>query len=119
MRPTTNVAVALLLAAVLGRAGVAQSAPHDGYLTTTDGARIHYRITGNGPDTVFLLHGGPGFDLNYLEPDFAPLAAHHVLVLYDQRGSGLSTITRDSTRLTAKRFVADLDELRAQLRVDR
>src|SRR5689334_24373259 len=62
MRPTTNVAVALLLAAVLGRAGVAQSAPHDGYLTTTDGARIHYRITGNGPDTVFLLHGGPGFD---------------------------------------------------------
>lgn len=119
MRPTTNVAVALLLAAVLGRAGVAQSAPHDGYLTTTDGARIHYRITGNGPDTVFLLHGGPGFDLNYLEPDFAPLAKHHVLILYDQRGSGLSTITKDSTRLTAKQFVADLDELRAHLHADR
>lgn len=119
MRPTTNVVVALLLAAVLGRAGGAQSAARDAYLTTSDGAKLHYRISGSGPDTVFLLHGGPGFDLGYLEPDFAPLASHHVLVLYDQRGSGLSTITRDSTRLTAKQFVADLDELRAQLHVDR
>jgi proline iminopeptidase len=53
--------------------------------------------------------------MNYLVPDLAPLAERHVLVFYDQRGSGRSTITRDTAQLTARQFIADLDALRAQL----
>ncbi len=101
------------IAAIAPRFLEAQSRPvRDGYLVTSDSARLYYRITGRGPDTLIAIHGGPGVDLESIAADFAPLAARHVVIFYDQRGSGRSELPADTTRLVAARQIADLDEVR-------
>jgi proline iminopeptidase len=83
---------------------------------TGDGATLFYRTVGAGPDVLVMIHGGPGMDSGYMVPDFAPLAAHHRLVFYDQRGAGKSERLRDDPALFAMaRHVADLEALRQHL----
>ena len=91
----------------------------EGYVTTSDSARLYYRITGAGPDTIIAIHGGPGVDLESIAADFAPLAARHVVVFYDQRGAGRSELPTDTLRLAVARQIADLDEIRTRLGLGR
>lgn len=78
-----------------------------------DGASLYYRVVGAGPDVLVMIHGGPGMDLGYMAADFAPLAARHRLLFYDQRGGGRSEHLRDDPALfTMARHVADLEALR-------
>jgi pimeloyl-ACP methyl ester carboxylesterase len=53
-------------------------------------------IVGSGKDTIVMLHGGPGFNMEYFAPDEEPLAASFVLLFYDQRGNGRSSLISDS-----------------------
>jgi len=108
--------IALALA-VVAMTAAAQSPPshvrsHDGWITTADSTRLYYRVIGRGPDTVIAIHGGPGVDLESIAGDFAPLGDHHVVIFYDQRGTGRSTLPADTTRLGADQQVADLDAVR-------
>lgn len=89
----------------------------EGYLVTSDSARIFYRVVGNAPDTIIALHGGPGGDLEQIMPDFGPLTRRHTVIFYDQRGGGRSELPRDTTRLFVARQIADLDELRLFFRL--
>lgn len=91
----------------------------EGYVTTSDAARLYYRVTGSGPDTIIAIHGGPGVDLESIAADFAPLAARHVVVFYDQRGTGRSELPADTSRLVVARQIADLDEVRTGLGLGR
>jgi proline iminopeptidase len=84
----------------------------EGYVDAGAGVRLFYRVLGAAPDTIIVLHGGPGLSLAYLADDLAPLAARHTLVLYDQRGAGHSTLVADSVALSAERFVEDLEAVR-------
>ena len=84
----------------------------EGYVEVGNGVRLFYRMMGSGPDTLVVLHGGPGFTMDYFLEDLRPLAAHHVLLFYDQRGAGGSTLVSDSASLDAQRFVDDLEALR-------
>jgi proline iminopeptidase len=103
----------LLALAVAANALHGQGVPaRDGYLLTSDSARIHSRIVGNAPDTIIALHGGPGGDLYGIMDDFAPLTLRHTVIFYDQRGGGRSELPADTTRLLVGRQVADLDDLR-------
>ena len=86
--------------------------PREGYVTTSDAARLYYRVAGTSGDTLIAIHGGPGVDLESIAGDFAPLAARHVVIFYDQRGTGRSTLPRDTTTLTARQQVLDLDAVR-------
>jgi hypothetical protein len=61
-----------------------------GYITTPDSARLFYRTVGRGTDTLIAIHGGPGVDLESIAGDFAPPAERHVVIFYDQRGTGRS-----------------------------
>jgi len=90
-------------------------ASHEGYVEVGDSLRLYYRKMGVGNDTVVVLHGGPGFDLNSIAPDLEPLASGRTLVFYDQRGTGRSSVTADSTLLTADLFVSDLEAVRHHL----
>lgn len=85
----------------------------EGYVTTPDSARLHYKVMGAGRDTLIAIHGGPGVDLESLLGDFVPLTARHVVIFYDQRGTGGSTLPRDTTRLTATQQIMDLDAVRS------
>ncbi|HEX3868146.1 MAG TPA: alpha/beta hydrolase [Gemmatimonadaceae bacterium] len=83
-----------------------------GWVTTSDSARLFYRIAGHGRDTIIAIHGGPGLDHESIFADFAPLAERHTVIFYDQRGGGKSTLPADTSTLVATRQVQDLDELR-------
>jgi len=83
-----------------------------GWVTTSDSARIYYRIIGHAADTIIAIHGGPGIDQESIFGDFRVLGEHHTVIFYDQRGGGRSTLPTDTTTLVVKRQIQDLDELR-------
>lgn len=114
----------VVLAAVLAMQAAAASAQtrapsREGYVVTSDSARLFYRVVGRGSDTLIALHGGPGVDLESIAGDFAPLGERHVVIFYDQRGAGRSELPKDTTRLVASRQVADLDDVRRHFRLGR
>ena len=84
---------------------------HDGYVDNL-GVKLFYHMVGQSADTLVVIHGGPGFTLDYLALDLEPLAAHHTLLFYDQRGAGKSTLVSDSVGLTVDKFVDDLEAIR-------
>lgn len=108
-----GVAVALG-AGYLATSGTAQAVPRtvadDPALPheTVHGVRLHVRTVGDPADpVVVVIHGGPGNDSRYLEP-LAALADRHLVVFYDQRGSGLSERVGED-RLRLADFYDELD----------
>ena len=93
--------------------------PNEGYVDAGAGVRLFYRIVRGGSDTVVVLHGGPGFTMEYLAADLEPLAERHALLFYDQRGAGRSTLVSDSTALDAQRFADDLEAVRKHFGLQR
>lgn len=85
----------------------------EGYVDAGGGVRLFYRVLGAAaPDTIVVLHGGPGYSSAYIADDLAPLAARYTLVFYDQRGAGRSTLVSDSAALTGERFAEELEAVR-------
>jgi proline iminopeptidase len=129
MKPAARVAATLLAGFLAACGGGSGAAPlptisarppvSEGHLDAGRGVRLGYRIVGNGPDTLIVIHGGPGFTFDYLSADFEPLAARHALVFYDQRGSGRSTLASDSAALAAELYADDLEAVRRELRLER
>lgn len=98
---------------------VAQSpAIHDGYVDN-GGVKLFYHVVGTGADTLIVIHGGPGFTMDYFATDLEPLALHHTLLFYDQRGAGKSTLVSDSAGLTADKFVDDLEVIRQHFHIEK
>lgn len=83
-----------------------------GFIDAGNNVRLGYRKVGSGGETIIVLHGGPGFTMDYLADDLLPLAARHTLIFYDQRGSGRSTLVSDAAQLDAQCFVDDLEAVR-------
>ena len=75
------------------------------------------RQIGSGP-VVVVLHGGPGASHDYLLPQYDLLAARRTLLYYDQRGGGQSPVPHD-TPVGWREHVADLDDIRVQLKLER
>ena len=88
-----------------------------GYVTIGDGARLFYRTAGQGPDTVIAIHGGPGVDLESIAGDFTPLEKNHMVIYYDQRGAGRSSLPTDTSTLNAAQQVLDLDAVRTHFKL--
>tara|TARA_R110002095_G_scaffold164457_3_gene142406 strand:- start:196 stop:1623 length:1428 start_codon:yes stop_codon:yes gene_type:complete len=82
-----------------------------GYVNTDDSVKLYYEIMGEGQDTLVVVHGGP-YNSSYLSSDLTPLAAHHTLIYYDQRGAGYSTVVRDTAKLNIEKNVKDLETMR-------
>lgn len=99
-------------ASVVRQAGSRDPVTRDGYVTTPDDTRLYFRVVGSAPDTIIAIHGGPGVDLESIAGDFAPLAASHTVIFYDQRGAGRSDLPTDTLRLGARQQVEDLDAIR-------
>jgi proline-specific peptidase len=86
-------------------------------LTTRDGRRLAYRRLGDGP-TLVCHGGGPGFSSLYLT-DLGNLGEELELVLLDPRGTGGSTKPADPRAYAFDDYVADLEELREHLGLER
>ena len=97
----------------------AAAVPFDsGHVDVGDGIQLYYHILGGTHrDTIVFVHGGPGLSSSYLQKDLDFLAARHTVVLYDQRGSGRSTLVHDSTKMSLALHVADLDALLRRFRI--
>jgi len=67
--------VALVLQAVSGQAQAAGPEMREGYLDA-GGVRLFYRAAGTKPDTLVVLHRGPGFTLGYLAEDLEAVRRH-------------------------------------------
>lgn len=53
-------------------------------------SRLYYESIGPGPETIVVLHGGPGLAHDYMRPEWDRLAVSGRLIYYDQNGCGQS-----------------------------
>ena len=98
--------------------------PYDeGMLDVGDGNRVHYSQHGDpGGKPVVMVHGGPGSGCT---PAMARnLHPAYRMVLFDQRGSGLSTPhasdpATDLSVNTTEHLLADMEHLREHLGIER
>jgi len=74
-------------------------------------SNLFIRLVGNPYKPIIIdLHGGPGGFSGFNHEIYSPyLEDDYLLVYLDQRGSGRSDISNDSTLLTTQQFVKDLD----------
>jgi len=85
------------------------------------GAQLFTLEIGDGPEVVVMLHGGPGASHDYLRPQLDALAepGKRRLFYYDQRGSGRSPLAAGTAPGGYGDHVADLEEVRRALGVER
>lgn len=90
----------------------------EGFVSIKDG-NLFYRTIGKGAP-IIVLHGGPGLSHDIFLPQLEKLAENHMVVFYDQRGSGKSLETKlDEEHINIHQFVEDLDILRKSLGFDK
>jgi len=81
------------------------------YCTTSDGVRLAYATTGNGPPLVKASNWLTHLDFEWGSPIwrhwYAALSLHHRLVRYDERGNGMSQ--RDVSDVSFDTWVRDLE----------
>jgi len=84
------------------------------------GGRVWYRTYGESDATpVLLLHGGPGAASDYMQPLAERLGEHRPAIVYDQLGCGRSDHPDDDSLWTVDRSVAEVDQVRGALGLDR
>jgi proline-specific peptidase len=83
----------------------------EGYISVP-GGNIWYRILGEEQPglPLVVLHGGPGFPHDYLEP-LAALSDERPVIFYDQLGCGNSDTPADPALWTLGRFVDELEQI--------
>ena len=85
--------------------------------TTRDGRKLTYRKLGHGP--VLVCHpGGPGFSADYFG-DLAALWEQFTLIMLNPRGTGGSVRPSDRRAYEIDDYVADLEEVRQHLGLER
>ena len=97
---------------------LAQS-PREGFITTSDGVRLFYKVVGSGAETLVAVHGGPGNSLNSILPDLEPLAKNRTVIYYDQRGNGRSDLIKDREKLSISKHIADLEAVRTHFKLEK
>ena len=90
-----------------------------GWMSTDSVHEIYYEESGNPQGMpVIVLHGGPGGAVNpgmrrYFDP------AQYRIVMFDQRGCGLSRPNASLEDNTTWDLVADIERLREMLGIDK
>lgn len=108
--------IATLAAACAGPAAAQAPAGlhvQEGFVDAGADVELFYRTVGTASDTLVVVHGGPGFNMDYFFDDLRPLADRLTLIFYDQRGTGQSSLVADSAELAASRFADDLEAVRS------
>lgn len=114
------IAPLFLILAVCCSPGTPQEEFSEGYIKASDGIELYYRITNStsAKDTIVVIHGGPGAGMNAVMEPVLPLADHFVLLFYDQRGGGKSSLPDDTELLHAEYFIEDLERVRRHFNME-
>src|SRR5882724_11360012 len=86
-------------------------------LLNVNGTSLFYQSIGKG-EPVIIIHGGPVLDQSYMIDHFKELSKNHRLIFFDQRASGKSTADVDTSSMTIKNLIDDIDQLRQKLGLD-
>jgi proline-specific peptidase len=93
----------------------------EGFITH-NGYRTWYAISGHeeaqGKYPLLLLHGGPGFSHDYLQPLAALSNKGRRTVFYDQLGAGRSDHPNNYSIYTIQLYLKELDSIRKTLNLD-
>lgn len=90
-----------------------------GFLRVSDLHEIYYETAGNPNGIpVLFLHGGPGAGLDPMYRRFFDPRSYHI-VLFDQRGCGKSTPRGCLEENTTWDLVADIEQLREHLKLEK
>lgn len=90
-----------------------QSYSKEGYVPVEHG-KLFYKEIGTG-EPILVVHGGPGLDHSYLQPQLSALLSDNRAIFYDQRGSGKSFHSKDDlNHITIDQFVEDLEKIRTE-----
>ena len=90
-----------------------------GKIPIEDNIKLYYKRMGGGDKIAIVLHGGPGFNSNYMALDLRQLSHGRTLIFYDQRGSGYSTPITDPELISIEHFVEDLEKVRLFFHLDK
>ncbi len=83
-----------------------------------NGTSLFYKTMGSG-EPIVVLHGGPGFDHRQFLPYIWELAERHKVILFDQRGTGLSSGPIDATSISIDSFIADIEGVREAFGIEK
>jgi len=101
-------------------AAIAKARQEIRYCTTSDGVRLAYATTGNGPPLVKASNWLTHLDFEWGSPIwrhwYAALSLHHRLVRYDERGNGMSQ--REVPDVSFDTWVRDLETVVDAARLD-
>jgi proline iminopeptidase len=95
-------------------------APHRTGMLAVDARHTLYWEESGNPhgEPVLFLHGGPGSGTSPRQRQFFD-PAHYRIVLFDQRGSGKSTPLGEYRDNTTPLLIADIEQLRCMLGIER
>jgi proline iminopeptidase len=116
--PARTVTALAAAAAVAACSEQSTGFPSTEGLRAVNGTELYVKRVGSG-DPIVVVHGGPVLEHGYLLPHLLPLARSHELVFYDQRLSGRSAGTVDSSTVRLSSFVEDIEALRVSLGLGR
>jgi len=89
----------------------------EGYAVNTDLSKTYYHTFGSGKP-LLVINGGPGMNSNGFETLARKLAANRMVIIYDQRGTGKSTLQKLTPETVSIRLmVSDIESLRKHLKI--
>ncbi|WP_428224012.1 alpha/beta fold hydrolase [Flavobacterium sp.] len=89
----------------------------EGFATNLDNSKTYYKTFGKG-EAILIINGGPGMNSNGFEYVAKKLATQYQTILYDQRGTGKSTLKELSSKtITMKAMADDIEALRKHLKI--
>lgn len=98
--------------------GVHAQAQKEGFAESS-GTRIYYRTFGTG-NPLLIINGGPGLNSDGFVELAKTLSVHNQAIIFDQRGTGRSVLNKlDSTTITMRLMVEDIEHLRKHLNIQR
>jgi len=113
----------LFALAVLMPTVILAQAPHRSGALHTPEVDLGYEVLGapSAEIPLFAVNGGPGLSHAYMMQNdlWQRVAAHRLVVLYDQRGTGASKHVRPNAPQSMDAQVADLEAIRNALSLDR
>ncbi len=91
----------------------------EGYSPNADQSKTYYRTYGSGKP-LLVINGGPGMNSNGFEALAKKLADNRLVIIYDQRGTGKSKLTKiNSQTVSIQLMASDIESLRKHLKIAR
>ncbi len=84
-----------------------------------DHTPISYKLYGTGKP-LLIINGGPGMNSDGFQSLAIRLSINNEIILYDQRGTGKSTLSvLDTNTITMDLMISDIEQLRKHLKIEK